>query len=122
MAITKIKIPELFNLQSNNTQGTQLPVMTKAQRIAMTGMSNGELIFNSTTDSVEYYDAGVPAWYKIDSEPPSSGILAEYLVVAGGAAGGTYDGGGGGAGGLLTNYNGTAISLQASTNYSITVG
>jgi len=68
--ITKITTPELFNLQSNNTEGTQLPVMTRAERIAMTGMSNGELIFNSTTDSVEYYDAGAAAWYKIDYVPP----------------------------------------------------
>lgn len=79
MAITKITTPELFNLQSNNTEGTQLPVMTRAERIAMTGMSNGELIFNSTTDSVEYYDAGAAAWYKIDYEPgpvnPSANIL-----------------------------------------------
>ena len=66
MAITKITTPELFNLQSNNTEGTQLPVMTRAERIAMTGLSNGELIFNSTTDSVEYYDLGATAWYKID--------------------------------------------------------
>ena len=66
MAITKITTPELFNLQSNNTEGTQLPVMTRAERLAMTGMSNGELIFNSTTDSVEYYDAVAAAWYKID--------------------------------------------------------
>ena len=66
MAITKITIPELFNLQSNNTQGTQLPVMTTADRISMTGMSYGELLFNSTTDSVEYYDTVASAWYKID--------------------------------------------------------
>jgi len=66
MAITKITTPELFNLQSNNTEGTQLPVMTTTERIAMTGMSNGELIFNSTTDSVEYYDLDATAWYKID--------------------------------------------------------
>ena len=69
MAITKITTPKLFNLQSNNTEGTQLPVMTTTERIAMTGMSNGELIFNSTTDSVEYYDAGAAAWYKIDYAP-----------------------------------------------------
>ena len=66
MAITKITTPELFNLQSNNTEGTQLPVMTTTERTAMTGMSNGELIFNSTTDSVEYYDTDANAWYKID--------------------------------------------------------
>ena len=74
MAITKITTPELFNLQSNNTEGTQLPVMTRAERIAMTGMSNGELIFNSTTDSVEYYDAGAATWYKIDYAPAPSVI------------------------------------------------
>jgi len=69
MAITKITTPELFNLQSNNTEGTRLPVMTTTQRNAMTSMSNGELIFNSTTDSVEYYDLGAAAWYKIDYDP-----------------------------------------------------
>ena len=79
MAITKITTPELFNLQSNNTEGTQLPVMTTTEREAMTGMSNGELIFNSTTDSVEYYDAGVPAWYKIDYEPPYPTSLKMFL-------------------------------------------
>ena len=66
MAITKITTPELFNLQSNNTEGTQLPVMTTTERDTITGMSNGELIFNSTTDSVEYYDLGPAVWYKID--------------------------------------------------------
>jgi len=79
MAITKITTPELFNLQSNNTEGTQLPVMTTTQREAMTGMSNGELIFNSTTDSVEYYDLGAPAWYKIDYEPLYPTSLKMYL-------------------------------------------
>jgi len=75
MAITKITTSELFNLQSNNTEGTQLPVMTTTQREAMTGMSNGELIFNSTTDSVEYYDLGAAEWYKIDYPPGWSADL-----------------------------------------------
>ena len=76
---TKITTPELFNLQSNNIEGTQLPVMTRAERIAMTGMSNGELIFNSTTDSVEYYDAGAATWYKIDSSNFYPADLKIYL-------------------------------------------
>ena len=79
MAITKITTPELFNLQSNNTEGTQLPVMTTTEREAMTSLSNGELIFNSTTDSVEYYDAGATAWYKIDYEPPYPTSLKMFL-------------------------------------------
>ena len=127
MAITKITTPELFNLQSNNTEGTQLPVMTIAERIAMTGMSNGELIFNSTTDSVEYYDLDATAWYKIDYEITEYEI--EYLVIAGG--GGAYYSGGG-AGGYRTNVSTDtsgrnssaepAFAVVAGTVYTIIVG
>jgi hypothetical protein len=51
-------------------------------------------------------------------------VLVSYLVVAGGAAGGTGNGGsgGGGAGGLLTNYSGTALTLNDGTDYLVTVG
>ena len=66
MANTKITNPELFNLGANNTAATQLPVMTTTQRIAMTGLSVGEMIFNSTTDKVEYWDGTV--WYSITNE------------------------------------------------------
>jgi len=102
MAITKITTPELFNLQSNNTEGTQLPVMTRAERIAMTGMSNGELIFNSTTDSVEYYDAGAAAWYKIDYVEASYSSYQAWDV--GNPA--SYPG----TGNTLTNINGTGFN------------
>jgi len=52
-----------------------------------------------------------------------STLEVEYLVVAGGGAGGASGfGGGGGAGGLKTNFGGTAVSLIASTNYSVTIG
>ncbi len=54
MANTKIPNPELFNLGAS-TPATQLPVMTTTQRIAMTGLSDVELIFNSTTDKVKYW-------------------------------------------------------------------
>jgi len=66
MSNTKITNPELFNLGANNTAATQLPVMTTTQRIAMTGLSVGEMIFNSTTDKVEYWDGTV--WYSITNE------------------------------------------------------
>ena len=62
MANTKITNPELFNL-GDSTSATQLPVMTTTQRIAMTGLSVGEMIFNSTTDKVEYFDG--TKWYAI---------------------------------------------------------
>lgn len=55
------------------------------------------------------------------------GTGVTYLVVGGGGSGGyqssgTHATGGGGAGGYLTNYGGTAISLNSGTTYSITVG
>jgi hypothetical protein len=65
MANTKITNPELFNL-GDSTSATQLPVMTTTERIAMTGLSVGEMIFNSTTDKVEYFDG--TKWYGITYE------------------------------------------------------
>lgn len=62
---------------------------------------------------------------------PTSNITADYLVVAGGAGGGGYYyGAGGGAGGLRSTVTATggggslesALSLTASTNYTVTVG
>jgi len=67
MANTKITNPELFNL-GDSTSATQLPVMTITQRTAMTGLSDGEMIFNSTTDKVEYWDG--TKWYGITYEAP----------------------------------------------------
>ena len=51
---TKITTPELFNLSNNNTAATQLPVFTTSTR--PTSGSSGEMIFNSTTEKVEYWD------------------------------------------------------------------
>ena len=77
MANTKITNPELFNL-GDSTSATQLPVMTTTQRIAMTGLSDGEMIFNSTTDKVEYWDG--TKWYGITYEvPPLPASLKMYL-------------------------------------------
>jgi len=73
MANTKITNPELFNL-GDSTSATQLPVMTTAQKNTMTGMSGGEMIFNSTTDKVEYWDG--TKWYGITYEAQTSPVLA----------------------------------------------
>jgi len=61
---------------------------------------------------------------------PTSNITADYLVVAGGGGGGKNNGGGGGAGGVRCTVTATggggslesALSLTASTNYTVTVG
>jgi len=87
MANTKITNPELFNL-GDSTSATQLPVMTTAQRIAMTGLSVGEMIFNSTTDKVEYFDG--TKWYGITYEVVTNpadptgngGVWAYYPLTA----------------------------------------
>mgnify|MGYP003642792347 FL=1 len=65
MANTKITNPKSFNLGAS-TSATQLPVMTLTQRTAMTGTIDGEMIFNSTTDKVEYWDG--TKWYGITYE------------------------------------------------------
>ena len=62
MANTKITNPELFNL-GDSTLATQLPVVTFAERDAMSTPSVGETIFNSDTDKVEYWDGN--KWYGI---------------------------------------------------------
>jgi len=76
MANTKITNPELFNL-GDSTSATQLPVMTTTQRTAMTGLSTGEMIFNSTTDKVEYWDG--TKWYgityEVAGESPYNNVL-----------------------------------------------
>jgi len=76
MANTKITNPELFNL-GDSTSATQLPVMTTTERIAMTGLSVGEMIFNSTTDKVEYWDG--TKWYgityEVTGESPYNSVL-----------------------------------------------
>ena len=73
MSNTKITNPELFNL-GDSTSATQLPVMTTTQRIAMTGLSVGEMIFNSDTDKVEYFDG--TKWYGITYEVQVPPVLA----------------------------------------------
>jgi len=100
MANTKITNPELFNL-GDSTSATQLPVMTTTQRIAMTGLSDGEMIFNSTTDKVEYWDG--TKWYGITYEPTASYSSYQAWDVGNPAS---YPG----AGNTLTNLNGTGFN------------
>ena len=83
MANTKITNPELFNL-GDSTSATQLPVMTTTERIAMTGLSVGEMIFNSTTDKVEYWDG--TKWYGINYQQPK---IKYMYMVGGGFSSGT---------------------------------
>ena len=98
---TKITTPELFNLSSNNTAATQLPVFTTSTRPTPP----------TSTVTVDYLVvAGGGGTY--------AGGGANYI-------------GGGGAGGLRTSYGSTSgggavaepsISLSTAKSYAITVG
>ena len=65
-----------------------------------------------------------------NSATPTNSINVDYLVVAGGGGGGMHQAGGGGAGGLRSSVTATggtgsletALALNKSTNYTVTVG
>ncbi len=126
---TKITTPELFNLSSNNTAATQLPVFTTSTR--PTSGSSGEMIFNSTTEKVEYWDGF--QWNIIKDEGQFVLFSVDYLVIAGGGGGlsSVYYGPGGGAGGFRTSYGSvsgggssaeSALTLATARTYTVTIG
>jgi len=120
--------------------------VTKTQRDALTGVSEGLIVYNSDNNSIEYYDGtkwrtltGIlnveatggteiidgNAKLHVFTSPGNfvvTGAVAdasvEYLVVAGGGGGGHNGGGGGGAGGFRT---GTNFPVTTGT-FPITVG
>ena len=66
------------------------------------------------------YQDDTKGWTADNIATTAVAVTVHYLVVAGGAGGGHV--GGGGAGGYRTNNGGTALTLQPSTNYTVTVG
>ena len=111
MANTKITNPELFNL-GDSTSATQLPVMTTTQRVAMTGLSIGEMIFNSTTDKVEYWDG--TKWYGITYEVP--GLQPQMYLDASNIA--SYSGSGNIWYDLSGNNNNATFSAPTAPNWN----
>ncbi len=102
------------------------------------GASNDVLInYERGGVSIVYVDA-TQGWIAYNAANETAGALrlppfdVDYLVVAGGGGGGGAFGGGGGAGGYRNSYNSetsgggasseTALSLNTSTNYTVTVG
>ena len=87
------------------------------------------------TGGIISYDSTTDKWVHVFTASgtftPSENLTAEYLVVAGGGGGGDT-GGGGGAGGYRSSVSGessgggasaeSALSLTASTGYTVTVG
>ena len=106
--------------------------------------SSANKIINYDNGAVELiYSGSTKGWLVASAANETATALAapnvsvDYLVIAGGGSGGSRNGangsgsGGGGAGGLLTSFgdnsgggasSGNALSLNTSTNYTVTVG
>tara|TARA_Y100001937_G_scaffold111635_1_gene158449 strand:+ start:164 stop:1864 length:1701 start_codon:yes stop_codon:yes gene_type:complete len=97
--------------QSNNFQGNTSPKPV----YDVAGQSIKIVYSGSTQGWIPVRDDDVTL------ETPQT-VSAEYLVVAGGGSGGTGDAAGAGAGGFLTNFGGTAIELNKTSVYTVTVG
>ena len=127
---SEIKVDTISENTSNNGVGLNHPLNIKSytttEMNALTGMSTGAVIYNTTEDALYFYEAGVTSWFKVKDGTfsatggtivtsggykyhtfTSSSTLvvtgeksgAEYLVIAGGGGGCA---GGGGAGGVLS--------------------
>lgn len=92
-----------------------IPTGTTAQRPAGVRAKNGEMRFNSTTNSLEMYSEELSQWSTVATF--STDIDAQVLVVGGGGGSMFDNGGGGGAGGFRT----LTQTLSEGT-YSIVVG
>lgn len=77
MAITKINVPELFDL-TTETGAIQLPVGTTAQRPA--APNTGEWRFNDDTNKVEFWDS--TNWVTIDDEAICTTSTCNYPTTA----------------------------------------
>ena len=126
----------------NTTGGVKLPSVSSSNRPG--SPSVGQMIWNSTTNIVEFWDGSIWSNFESGALQASGGTVTnvggyrihtftgdgtftvtnasdnaqvEYLIVAGGGGGGAQNAGGGGGGGLV--YGSVVVSAQA---YPIVVG
>ena len=87
--------------------------------------TNKRCVINNARVNLVYQDT-TEGWTATNIETDIPSLTVDYLVVAGGGGGGAgYYAGGGGAGGYRTSYGDasvSALSLNVSTNYTVTVG
>lgn len=120
--VSKIKVDEIESSQSGGTiqynSSMKLKQLTTAQINALTGMTSGEMVYDTDINTIVFYDG--TAWQTLFR----STLFLEALVVGGGgAAGGGVAGqwyGSGAAGGLLRVQSQTQGVSGA--NYTVTVG
>jgi hypothetical protein len=118
-----VSIDDALNLKSYTT----------TQRDALTGMVAGDVIYNSTEGTIDFYNG--TSWNS--SSPNTFETPISYLVIAGGGGGGgsrggNFPGSAGGAGGYRNSYGAelsgdsssteTPLGILKGTSYAISVG
>ena len=128
--VSKIKVDEIESSQSGGTidlnSSVRPVVKTTTEMNAITGMSAGDTIYNSTEGTLYVYNGY--AWKGMSDNTFSTTV--DYLIVAGGGGTGYYYGGGGGAGGVRSTVQATggggdlesAITFPSGTSVTVTVG
>ena len=106
----KISTNDSNNVAIDNALG--LKSYTTTQRNALTSAA-GDMIYNTTTTKVEYYDGS--SWV----ETGDAKVPVQFVVVGGGGSGGAtpinhYNSGGGGAGGYRSSYASSVSGEQVS--------
>ena len=117
--------------------GTEIVIQDYAGTFATNKViftSNGSEKIQGVTDDFEcttnnakvtlIYQDATKGWTADNIEAGVPPLTVDYLIVAGGGGGGGV-GGGGGAGGYRTSYSDSSVSfltLNLSTNYTVTIG
>jgi hypothetical protein len=120
--VSKIKVDEIESSQSGGTiqynSSLKLKQLTTAQIDALTGMTSGEMVYDSDVNTIKCFDG--TDWQVLFK---STLFLSALVVGGGGAAGGGVSGqwyGSGAAGGLLRVQSQSAG--VSGGNYTVTVG
>lgn len=110
--------PAAISGQNNSaTSYLAIPQGTTAQR--PTGVTDGYLRFNTSTQAIETYFSNTSAWANIASPIVTTSFNVQSLLIGGGGGGGfSFAGGGGGAGGFLLSNS----TVTANTAYTIVIG
>ena len=65
---------------SSSSQGFLLPRMTESERDAISSPANGLIIFNTTTQSINYYDLPNTLWTELGSSAVSISLLSSFTT------------------------------------------
>ena len=116
----------------NLSNNLGLKSYTTSQINSLSGMTEGDIVYDSTLGSISVYNG--TKWAAMSNSTYT--VDVDYLIIAGGGAGGgsgtSGNGGGGGAGGYYSSYGSDASgggdtaldaqSLNVGTNYTVVIG